>query len=43
VIYVGSAASTSYDQELDNVLVGPVPMGINQFVLQVRVGSDVRG
>jgi hypothetical protein len=39
VIYVGSATSATYDQELDNVLVGPVPVGLNQFVLQVRVWS----
>jgi hypothetical protein len=37
VIYVGSAESSDYDQELDNVLVGPVPEGTNRFVLNVRV------
>ncbi|KAF2129937.1 histone deposition protein Asf1 [Dothidotthia symphoricarpi CBS 119687] len=29
--YVGSATSNEYDQELDTVLVGPVPMGVNKF------------
>jgi len=36
VIYVGSADSDRYDQELDSVLVGPVPIGVSKFVLQVR-------
>jgi histone chaperone ASF1 len=36
VIYVGSAESSDHDQELDNVLVGPVPVGTNKFVLHVR-------
>jgi len=35
VIYVGSASSDQYDQELDSVLVGPVPLGVSKFVLQV--------
>ncbi|OAK95230.1 histone deposition protein Asf1 [Phaeosphaeriaceae sp. SRC1lsM3a] len=29
--YVGSATSNEYDQELDSVLVGPLPIGINKF------------
>lgn len=32
--YVGSADSEENDQELDSVLVGPVPLGINRFVFQ---------
>lgn len=32
--YVGSAESESYDQVLDSVLVGPVPVGVNRFVFQ---------
>jgi histone chaperone ASF1 len=36
VVYVGSASSSQYDQELENVLVGPVPLGTSKFVLQVR-------
>ncbi len=36
VIYVGSAESSDHDQELDNVLVGPVPVGTNKFMLSVR-------
>ena len=34
VIYVGSAHDTSQDQVLDEILVGPVPVGVNKFVLQ---------
>eukprot|EP01035_Chromulina_nebulosa_P021258 gene21258-27545_t len=34
VIYVGSAENTAFDQVLEEVLVGPVPVGINKFVLQ---------
>lgn len=30
--YVGSATSNEYDQELDSVLVGPLPIGVNKFV-----------
>ncbi|PHH85707.1 hypothetical protein CDD83_46 [Cordyceps sp. RAO-2017] len=28
--YVGSATSDQYDQELDSLLVGPVPVGVNK-------------
>jgi hypothetical protein len=35
IIYVGSAESETYDQELDNIMVGPVPVGVNKFVFQV--------
>jgi len=31
LIYVGSAESSSYDQELDSCMVGPVPLGVNSF------------
>ena len=34
VLYVGSAQDSSRDQILDEILVGPVPVGINKFVLQ---------
>lgn len=34
VVYVGSAESDKHDQELDTVLVGPVPVGVNKFVMQ---------
>jgi histone chaperone ASF1 len=34
VTYVGNAEDASYDQTLEEVLVGPVPVGINRFVLQ---------
>lgn len=33
VLYVGSAEDTSHDQVLDEILVGPIPVGINKFVL----------
>jgi histone chaperone ASF1 len=36
VTYVGSATSPAHDQELDSVLVGPVPLGISKFRLSVR-------
>ncbi|EMR11226.1 hypothetical protein PNEG_00815 [Pneumocystis murina B123] len=32
--YVGSATSTLHDQELDSLLVGPIPIGINKFLFQ---------
>ncbi|KAM0747799.1 anti-silencing protein [Meredithblackwellia eburnea MCA 4105] len=31
LIYVGSAESESFDQELDTCMVGPVPVGVNSF------------
>ncbi|XP_004364626.1 anti-silencing protein 1 [Capsaspora owczarzaki ATCC 30864] len=34
IIYVGSAESEDYDQVLDSILVGPVPIGLNRFVFQ---------
>jgi len=34
VLYVGSAQNPTHDQVLDEILVGPVPVGINKFVLQ---------
>lgn len=34
VTYVGSAEDSSKDQVLDEVMVGPVPVGTNKFVLQ---------
>ncbi|CAM9685629.1 unnamed protein product, partial [Hapterophycus canaliculatus] len=33
VIYVGSAEDTQYDQVLEEVDVGPIPIGVNTFVL----------
>ncbi len=35
MVYVGSAKSQEYDQELDSVMVGPVPLGTSRFVLEV--------
>lgn len=34
VLYVGSAHDSQKDQVLDEILVGPVPVGLNKFVLQ---------
>ena len=34
VLYVGSAHDSGKDQVLDEILVGPVPVGMNKFVLQ---------
>ncbi|GAX16059.1 histone chaperone ASF1 [Fistulifera solaris] len=34
VLYVGSAYDSHQDQVLDEILVGPVPVGLNKFVLQ---------
>jgi histone chaperone ASF1 len=36
VIYVGSAEDSSHDQVLEEVMVGPVAVGINRFVLQAE-------
>jgi histone chaperone ASF1 len=35
IVYVGSAESDKYDQVLDSINVGPVPLGINKFTFQV--------
>ncbi|KAK3689867.1 ASF1 like histone chaperone-domain-containing protein [Podospora appendiculata] len=32
--YVGSAQADNYDQELDSLLVGPIPVGVNKFVFE---------
>lgn len=39
IVYVGSAEDDRYDQTLDQIMVGPVPMGINRFVFQVTIIS----
>ena len=39
IIYVGSAHDSHQDQVLDEVLVGPVPVGLNKFVLQADAPS----
>lgn len=36
LVYVGSAGSESFDQELDTCMVGPVPVGVNSFEFEVR-------
>lgn len=37
--YVGSSSSLDHDQELDSVLVGPVPVGVNKFILTADAPS----
>lgn len=37
--YVGSSDSLEHDQELDSVLVGPVPVGVNKFILTADAPS----
>ncbi|EXJ63029.1 histone chaperone ASF1 [Cladophialophora yegresii CBS 114405] len=32
--YVGSATSAEHDQELDSLLVGPIPIGVNKFIFE---------
>ncbi|KAJ4169488.1 Histone chaperone asf1 [Fusarium falciforme] len=32
--YVGSATSDQWDQELDSLLVGPIPVGVNKFIFE---------
>ncbi|PWN50874.1 anti-silencing protein [Violaceomyces palustris] len=39
LIYVGSAESEQYDQELDNCMVGPVPVGVNSFEFEAAAPS----
>lgn len=34
LVYVGASKSSKYDQELDSLLVGPVPQGVNRFVFE---------
>ncbi|KAJ2064237.1 Histone chaperone asf1 [Coemansia sp. S146] len=34
LVYVSSAENTTMDQELDSLLVGPVPVGVNKFVFE---------
>ncbi|KAI5361391.1 Putative histone chaperone ASF1 [Septoria linicola] len=48
--YVGSATSSEHDQELDSLLVGPIPVGVNKFVFEADAprteripGTDILG
>lgn len=34
LVYVGSTDNTTTDQELDSLLVGPVPVGVNKFLFE---------
>ncbi|KAI0475140.1 ASF1 like histone chaperone-domain-containing protein [Xylariaceae sp. FL0804] len=40
--YVGSATSDQYDQELDSLLVGPIPVGVNKFVFSADAPKTTR-
>lgn len=35
VVYVGSANGAEHDQILESVMVGPVPVGVSKFLLEV--------
>jgi histone chaperone ASF1 len=34
--YVGKAEQNDFDQVLDEVSVGPIPIGVNKFVFEVQ-------
>ncbi|KAI9052608.1 hypothetical protein LZ554_003951 [Drepanopeziza brunnea f. sp. 'monogermtubi'] len=40
--YVGSATSDEHDQELDSLLVGPIPVGVNKFIFQADPPNTTR-
>ncbi|RKU41712.1 Histone chaperone asf1 [Coniochaeta pulveracea] len=40
--YVGSATSNEYDQELDTLLVGPIPVGVNKFLFEANAPDTKR-
>ncbi|KAL6870525.1 histone deposition protein Asf1 [Trichoderma novae-zelandiae] len=40
--YVGSATSDQYDQELDSLLVGPIPVGVNKFLFEAEAPNTAR-
>lgn len=40
--YVGSATSDQYDQELDSLLVGPIPVGVNKFIFEANAPDTTR-
>ncbi|KAK7745893.1 Histone chaperone asf1 [Cytospora paraplurivora] len=40
--YVGSATSDQYDQELDTLLVGPIPIGVNKFIFEADAPDTKR-
>ncbi|PCD45824.1 hypothetical protein AU210_001253 [Fusarium oxysporum f. sp. radicis-cucumerinum] len=40
--YVGSATSDQYDQELDSLLVGPIPVGVNKFIFEADAPKTAR-
>ncbi|RYP61584.1 hypothetical protein DL770_009761 [Monosporascus sp. CRB-9-2] len=40
--YVGSATSDQYDQELDSLFVGPIPVGVNKFIFEADAPKTTR-
>lgn len=42
MLYVSSAEDAEQDQVLEEVMVGPVPVGINKFVLQADAPDPSR-
>lgn len=43
MIYISSPNDVSLDQELENVLVGPVSAGTYKFVLEVMLVGEMGG
>jgi histone chaperone ASF1 len=39
---VGSATSAEHDQELDSLLVGPIPVGVNKFIFEADPPNTTR-
>jgi histone chaperone ASF1 len=39
VLYVGSAEDTTHDQVLDEILLGPIPVGINTFIFLLQADA----
>ncbi|RKO92274.1 histone chaperone asf1-B, partial [Blyttiomyces helicus] len=35
IVYVGSAQGEQHDQTLESVMVGPLPVGVSKFILEV--------
>lgn len=42
VIYVGDAQSSDHDQTLEEVMVGPIPVGVNRFILTANAPDHSR-
>lgn len=40
--YLMPACSDQYDQELDSLLVGPIPVGVNKFIFEAEAPNTSR-